>query len=516
MRALCLLFLPFGLSTHALAQDLETPGTIESDGSPVQVQLDFDAEWHEYNNLDFRDLDESSDQAILDSDDKFSFAYTGISADILYRPDSGPLSLVTNFGHRGLWGGDQLGMTNSFGSWLVVGALHIDYRLSETNDRHRLIVGRQYFEIGGLGGTPDYVFADVVDLARVDIGLGTAATLVLVPVNVAATTPSDDQAAFLEYTAQTESTPYGLRGDRLTKRHGMLLVVDGLDAPVEGRAYAFYTDIGGPGSGADISYQGTQGNFTDNDWVMNYGLRLQVAAGPVTPFAAFDGSMGIDRKELIVNDVDTRGSAITAGATVDTEQEPGTGGFKATASFFRALGPAYGADGLMYSHGFVGMKGRHTGGTIAGRFLGWHPTAYVGRDGIADDPHEPDRKTGTQVIHASAGFDLAMGLGASVSWWSFADTGLSGVDINNLDLIDPPYGYSREAYAAQERLGLSLGQELNLEVHGKLSERLELYANGAMLLPGAFYAIEVARVAGTQLGGEATALGAYAGARASF
>jgi hypothetical protein len=515
-RSKLLALLALGASTPAWAQDLETRAAPEkSSSNPVDVEIGLETEWHEASNLDFRPLDESSDQAILDSDDRMSFAYTDVSVGVVYRPDDGPVDLRVVASHRGLWGNDQIGGSSPWGGWVYFGALAVDWFPDADSTRTRLTVGRDFLEIGGLGGTPDPVLADVVDLVRLDVGIGGVATLVLIPMNVMAFQTVDNQITFLQTTAQGDTSPYPMRGDLSTRRTGGMFVLDGLSVPFEARAYAFYTDVGAFGSGADITYAGSLGNFADNDWVFNTGARAQVTAGPVVPFVGFDMSMGIDRKELVANDVDANGWAITGGAALDTGGDD-TAAFRATAVFHRALGSAYGTDGLQYSHGFVGLKGTHVGGMLTQRYLGWHAAPYVGRMGLEDDPHEPDRKAGTQVIQAGVGLDLPQGFSADVGFWNLADTSVSFVDLANIELIDPPYGYSREEFAAQERLGASLGTEIDLSLSYSPVERLTFSGTGAMLMPGEYYAIEIARVAGDQLGGEATAFGAYLGLRADF
>ena len=47
-----------------------------------------------------------------------------------------------------------------------------------------------------------------------------------------------------------------------------------------------------------------------------------------------------------------------------------------------------------------------------------------------------------------------------------------------------------------------LGHEVNFNVGIRLSKHLNFYAQGGVFLPGAFYGIEVARVAGTALGSD--------------
>ena len=103
-----------------------------------------------------------------------------------------------------------------------------------------------------------------------------------------------------------------------------------------------------------------------------------------------------------------------------------------------------------------------------------------------------------------------------LSWWGLSDTGTTWLNVNNVDLIEPPFGYSREEYAAQERLGRWLGQEIDLDLSLALSDAISLNTTAAALLPGDFYAIETERVAGDQLGGTETAWAIASGIRAEF
>ena len=152
----------------------------------------------------------------------------------------------------------------------------------------------------------------------------------------------------------------------------------------------------GYGSGADISYGGLLGNFSDNDWVANFGVRATGTFGVITPWAHLDGSRGIDRKELVAQDVDCNGLAMGAGLQA-TMKDSST----VTVSYFDAFGAGYANNGLLFSHGYVGLKGRQAGGLLFNRFLGMHPTAYVSRMGVTDNPQDQSRKAGTREIHAA-------------------------------------------------------------------------------------------------------------------
>jgi hypothetical protein len=279
--------------------------------------------------------------------------------------------------------------------------------------------------------------------------------------------------------------------------------------PFSATVYGLFTAVGAggarrdgtPGTGADISYAGELGNFADNDWVANAGLRAETRLpGAIQAYAQIDVSTGIDRKEKVVaQDVNTNGAAWGGGVVLDNGEDAG---IRAQLSYFEALGAAYGEDGLQYSHGYVGMKGRQIDGLLANRYLGLHPSAYLGWSGVEDDMHESDRKAGTRMIQARVGYDSPGPLSVFANALFLQDTGITFVDLDNLDDLDPPYGYSREEFAAEERAGKVIGQEVDLEVYYRASDALSFNLSGGVFLPGQYYRIPINRVAGTALGSE--------------
>src|SRR5687768_16322375 len=120
------------------------------------------------------------------------------------------------------------------------------------------------------------------------------------------------------------------------------------------------------------------------------------------------------------------------------------------------------------------------------RFLGWHPSAYVGRDGVSDTPQDQDRKAGTRMIHAQAGYELPGPMRFSVAGWFAQDTSLTGLDAENLLVTDTPVGYSREEFLAEQRLGEILGEEIDVTVGAELTPHVDASLGGAVLLPGPF------------------------------
>lgn len=501
----------------------------------LTVEGSFETRWYEYSNLDFRPLDESSDQAILDSDDRGGFPFTGASMGLTYEVEPG-VEFSFAGSHQGLWGDDQIGNNSAFGGMLYISNLHVEFTPKPNAEAPlRLQVGRTNYKLGLLADAPDYILRDVLDFAMVEVPIGVG-TLEIIPVNVISQTDNDG-LDFVQYMGQSQLPTFNFRGDTMMRRHGGVARLDELPGPVDALAYGFYTVIGAGVSapddglfstGTDITYQGLLGNFTDGDWVANFGLRASaVELDVVRPYAHLDVSRGVDRKELIAVDADTNGLAWGAGVQVVTGDEvdadgarlPATQsrGVRARAGYFDAFGPAYDQNGMLFSHGYVSMKGDQAGGVLFNRFLGFHPTAYVSLFGVTDTPHDQERRSGTRVLDASFAYDFGKP-SVKASWWFLQDTGLSALNLSRLDQVDPPFGYSRDAMRAQERLGLAIGQEINLDASYAVTDHVSLFTGGGLILPGPYYQVEVARVAGDALGSADPAMpwGAHGGLTVGF
>ena len=527
--AILLLGAPFAALAQDPAPDAEKQLDIEyriPETAPtekkVTTKYQIESEWVEGNNIDFRYRDESSDQAVLDSDDRFNFAFTGVRMDLAYAFDP-KVTFGVSASYRGLWGQDQIGLASRFGGFLYLNELDLAWapggkvpKVGEEIDTVVIRVGRFTHNLGGIGKAPDFVLADVLDGVRIQFPLGPL-DIDLTPMTVLSGVPADLNINFLSFIGQTTPSPYNFRGNIMTRRSGVVVAADRVSDVVKARAYAFYTDIGASGSGADISYNGELGNFIDNDWVMNYGLRANATFGPALVWAELAGSGGIDRKELVASDVNSNGLAWGAGlqlATGDPAEDDTEIGVDAM--YWEAQGPAYLDNGLMYSHGYVSMKGRQVGGLITDRTMGWHPSAYVGMWGVENTVHNVDRRSGTRVISVRPSLKLANGFEAYVGYYYLGDTAFSALDLADLPGITPPYGYAREEFAAQARVGKTLGQEIDVGASFTATKQVTVYVRGGVLLPGAFYATTINRVAGNQLGGDATAWLGTGGLRAEF
>ncbi|MEM6926612.1 MAG: hypothetical protein AAF602_06775 [Myxococcota bacterium] len=498
------------LPSLALAQtrpDLEYRDTevddVGEDDDRLTVRGFFETHYYEYANIDFRALDESSDQAILDSDDRGALAFTGAQLEVGYQIDPQVRFVVTG-AHRGLWGDDQIGETNRFGGFIYFPALYVDLYSSTDLDRAvRFRVGRQFYTLGGMGpGIRDYVLADVLDMVRIDIPVSDAAYFTVLPINVFSTASNYDEVDFADLVGQQTPTQFNFRGDILTRRFGATFTFDNdrADTVLGGQAHVFYSDLHGRGTGSDISYQGALGNFVDNDYLLNFGARLNARLGDVRPFAEFNGSVGVDRKELVAQDVAATGLSWGAGARLDTRDDDTGAGVLAQLRYFEAQGSVNTNNGLLFNHGFVGLKGQQIGGLLLNRFFGLHPTAYTGRNGVVNNPQDMSRKSGTRSIELWGNVQLPAGFHVLGGVWFLQDAGFSDVNFDRIEQIDPPFGYSRSEFAATERLGKVLGTEIDLEVGWQFGRYVDTFLRGAAVIPGGFYGIEIDRLAGTALG----------------
>ncbi|HCH61807.1 MAG TPA: hypothetical protein DFR83_03305, partial [Deltaproteobacteria bacterium] len=193
--SLALLALPSLAVAQSNTEDLEyRESELDRQKDKLEVRGGFEAQWHEYDNIDLRLLDESSDQAILDSDDRSSFAFTGVQLELGYKVDP-KTRLVVGASHRGLWGNDQVGNVNQFGGLLYFTSLYVDYApqgLKKSAVRVRM--GREYFQLGGLGGAKDYILADVLDQVRVTVETGDVGRFEIIPVTVVGSSSENDNA----------------------------------------------------------------------------------------------------------------------------------------------------------------------------------------------------------------------------------------------------------------------------------------------------------------------------------
>lgn len=496
------------------------PAAGDDDAPAVEVawEVRASAAIHHVNNEDLRPYDPSSDETIRDSDDRSLFGYSDAAVSLDVSP-AAPVTLATQLEVETQW--PAYAPAGRAYAQLNVYELALRLDMVETDAVGlSLTVGRQPFAIGGVSS--DYIFSATVDAVTASLDLGTFGRLRALGIDLVSGQELPE-AGFTRYAAGSQPA-FGFDGDSVTWRTGGLyeLDQDALPVGLTAAAYYFFASIGGSsnqGSGSDLSYGGQLGNFSDADYQHLMGARVGYAhefggdgdestddAATLSVFAEFARSEGLDRKELVADhDVETRGNAIGGGVGFDLPAGPvtlGVGG-----EFYRFDGADYDSNGMQFEGGFTGFQGARVGGMALGRFASWRPSAYLTPEGVGFGPHDKTRAAGTQFAHAFVGlgvYDLQL----DFDFWHLTDTSHSFVDFDNLaSLRDPPYGYSRQEIAAQERLGKTLGMAMDVELSYTVADVLRIYAAGGFFLPGAFHAIEVDRVVSgddTSLGGDAT------------
>ena len=489
---------------------------------PLRLDFKLQSEIHSYNNRDLLMLNEASDQDVINTDDRHTFAYSTLLGRVQYLITDG-LRVGVSVAHNGLWGEDQIGESAINVGIFSFYELAAHYTpLSTKAIELTFSLGRQPFSIGDV--SRDYVLDDVLDslVLTADFRKGGRLRLLAFDYFTSNDLPS---ASFASYIGG-RSPVLGLRGDTFTLRTGG--IYENVDAILKGlmvKAYFFYADIGGGAlteTGADITYGGSLGNFSDNDWAAIGGGRAGYNVGLIPEqialkfFAEVSYSFGIDRKEAVARDVDIAG--LMAGGGLEFEYDLPSKAFGATvaADFYHFDGAEYDESGLMSSYGYVSFKGRQVGGLAIDRYSGWHPSAFLGSGGVEYSPQDLDHTGGTQFIHAALQLRALERIKLQVDYWKYLDTSSSSVNQDQLQSLNPPFGYSREEFAAQSRLGRDLGSEINVQLSWAVNDYLNLYSTGGIYLPGEFQLIPINRVAGTSLGGQEPLWGVMGGASVSW
>jgi hypothetical protein len=467
------------------------------------------------DNQDLRALDESSDDAVRFSDDRHTDAYTRFAPAIRYRPVEQVefnLRLQTDI----LWGTD-LDVTTGGSDrdeYLLANfalrELSLKYEPIDNDDvRLAFEIGRQPFKIGVVPN--DYVFDYNIDAITAELDLGNFGRFRALVFEIFGGSDPSDTLARVAYEADREQFA-GYRGKTNTYRSG--IIYDWIDqdlVPGFGMsAYYFFTKVGASCQGAseyttgnDISYCGELGNFVDNDYVHNYGLRaaytLQYGQedpdaeeegathSAFTVYGEFGRSDGIDRKEPQQFDQETDGNMFGGGVDLqhwfndDLE-------LRMQASGYYFDGSEYASNGQRFEHGYVGMRGQRVGGLLMGFLSGWRPSVTMDNFGIENEPYDRFRVGGTAFGHLAASIDFFDTM-FRVSGFIYKDTNDTFVtDFPEGGESDLPAGYAGDEIDAQRNLGERLGIELNATLDRELIEDLLMVQiQGGVFFPGDFY-----------------------------
>ena len=127
----------------------------------LSVKVIGSSAFHSMDNADLRPLDERSDRAIIDSDDRRFFGHSDFQLDLAYRVNP-ELLTVGSLKYDVLWRDDQIGRSEGSGGDMNIFSLYFDYHnADQSNPIWGLRLGRQPFSIGG---TPrDYMLEGTLD-----------------------------------------------------------------------------------------------------------------------------------------------------------------------------------------------------------------------------------------------------------------------------------------------------------------------------------------------------------------
>lgn len=482
----------------------------------LQTHFGVSSEYVGTDNLDLRDYDPSQPEAwidVYDSDDRAHVFSSRVSAALEYEVME-DVEVAFSISHSGLWGGDKVGGTNAFGGFLFVDRLYLDWEIIETPGFElETSVGRQPFEIGG--AQKDFFFDDVIDgiVIEADFHKGGKIRVLALDVYASALRPDDlNVGAAINSIGEPISTSAARSdGDTQTYRMGAVYENTELVKGLQLRGFGFYADIGatGPyGTGSDRTFGGAHGNMADNDYTWMAGSRIgyEIASDKfkMLAYGEFARSGGLDRKStnLGLYDVKTEGNAFGAAVLPEFQADPNLA-IKGRLQFFMADGAQHTGDlGLQYNHGFTSFKGSQIGGLAIDRVAGWHPSAYVSTQGIAESPNDRERKAGTMLLHAGVGTEVLQKLDFDFDFYYFVDTSSTNFDTTQATQAGAqlPFGYDEFDLSAQERFGKTLGMEVDGRIGFRPNEVLTLWTQGAIFLPGDFYKVEIDRRAGTALG----------------
>ncbi len=478
----------------------------------MEYQIGFISEGGSFNNADLRALNESNQATIDLTDDRIHMAYSRFFVNFFFPLTEDTFFRVDIF-KNGFWGGDQLSgaSTNNNSASTPIGAdpfafgeLYLQSVLFKTARSDLMVrIGRQFFEVGGAAN--DYMLRDILDAVTMqyaDSYLGVFHILLFDVYQMAGDATLNIN--FVRFFSHDNRRVQNFDGDVNTIRSGLVYESRNIlnwsralspnDPVLMTRLYGFYARYGAVSrGGSDRTNLGATGNFADNDYSAMAGNRWTFSSPLPLPFKNklslyADGavSFGIDRRlpTAAGESQDVTNNGFAGGGGVDFFIHEVAREFDVAFNLdgFWASGPEYNRNGIQTSHGFVSFKGNHMGGLLVNRFWGVHPTAYVANDGVADFPHEYDKKSGAWFMHLGTSTTWRRLLRIAADYWLMGDTGISDLwDAGNTS------GVTSTVLKAQERLGKFMGQEFNLSLDYYHNKYWTLYVTGGLFIPGEFY-----------------------------
>lgn len=478
------------------AYDIEDEIGCDLDDSVACIEVGSAVTIAGWNNRDLLELDETTVQDIINSDDRTFAGEFDLVLGAAWRPEERVTLRSGVFLSQAMR--DSANQRRFDGGNAQIIEASISYHAVDTeNVALDFTAGRHDFDIGSAPN--DYIMAGAVDGISARLDLAKIGELKWLAFEIYSANEIVETG--FEYVKPGLEPVNRFNGETNTYRTGIVYENTELVDDLSFALYFLHATIAGSGpenTGADVTLGGLTGNFRDRDYLRNYGLRVDYDAAYdmgllLEVNAEFAMSSGVDRKAPEYVDVDLGGMMFGGGLGIGYDF--GRGEVDLETDFYRFDGASYSSTGgLQFEGGFTSMRGDRIGGVAVGRMASWRPSGVLTAAGIDHSPHDWDRQAGTQFLRAGLGFEFD-GFEIDVDFFTYTDTSESLFDQSTLDETTPPIGFSREEIAAQRRAGLNLGQEISIEVEQRFSRYASLIGGFGLFMPGEYYDIEIDRVA---------------------
>ncbi|MDR2735139.1 MAG: hypothetical protein LBC99_11020 [Spirochaetota bacterium] len=439
-----------------------------------------------FNNGDLRSLDETSMSAVEATDDKLFLGYLEVGGTL-------DVTVVKNIRFYfdvyrvGFWGNDS----PEYVAANPIYFRHVFFSLPLVGDLSAT-VGRFTYALNTDRTHHNYVLSDIVDAVLLRYGkeesvFGIDLFADLFSMNA----PID--AVYELHASRHDNVTHGFNGDVNIIRFVLAPVLRPVyneDTKIIFKPFAMFSRVGATGKpdgsmgGNNQTIAGASGNYADNDWLGLGGLTIYARMGGFSAYLEFAYSMGKDRTQDLLPDVDISGFMGHASLAYNF----GDVGAVTLGAVF-SKGAETDLEGNYTSYGHVGFKADKAGGWLFRDYYGVYPYTILGARGITIEPTEAAKRS--PMAAATLRLDIDSfdpikfqkaedGIDITVEFWAFVDTSTSNADFTSDSLGVDKFD--------QRRFGQFMGWELDVGLaYSVYHNLLTVGVNGAIFVPGKFF-----------------------------
>ena len=270
------------------------------------------------------------------------------------------------------------------------------YFLWKINQTISVQVGRSYFELSHTKATDkvikerEYLFADTIEGIVFNVSAKSAGVINILLFDVF-TSRGYNKSEYLQSTA-ISNQENNFKGDTTSFRAGLSFTSNWYrlsKKPGERwnfQPFFYFLRYGAVKGGIERSLNGLGGNFTDNDYLLMYGIKSALEFNLFDVSIQAAGSDGIDRKIVgypdYDNDILSRGIFLSLSIYFHSI---GIGEGNQLFLLSRVTfseGPSYDKLGKKINYGFTSQQSQSSGGLILGKFSRYKPTNQTGYEGV--------------------------------------------------------------------------------------------------------------------------------------